>query len=155
MKTRPISDRFWPKVAVRGPDECWPWNAYLGRRGYGSIKAVNRRTLYAHRVSWELAHGPVPVGMCVCHKCDNPACVNPGHLFLGTHADNMADKAKKGRAPAIAGERHWWSKLTEDDIGFIRCWSSAGWSHGSLAKAIGVSRSAVTLIVTRKNWAHV
>jgi hypothetical protein len=98
-----FSAAFWAKVDdSAGPDACWPWTGALFRPGprgygmnYGRIKR-NRRTLHAHRVAWELAHGPTGE-LFVLHKCDNPPCCNPAHLFLGTAADNMADKVRKGR----------------------------------------------------------
>jgi hypothetical protein len=103
IKPRPhgtLTDRFWPKVdRSGGPDACWTWNASKNNKGYGQIQATgNHRLIYAHRAAWELANGPIPAGMNVCHTCDHPACVNPAHLFLGTQQANMADMARKGRS---------------------------------------------------------
>lgn len=107
--------RFWAKVE-RGLDAaCWLWTASkFAGRGYGQFAFVtpggaSRRklSLYAHRVAWTLTHGPIPVGVSVCHTCDNPSCVNPAHLFLGTHTDNMRDASAKGRLsiPRIRNRR--------------------------------------------------
>lgn len=88
--------RFWRHVDKSG--DCWVWTARRakGSKGYG-LTTIGRVTVKAHRLSWQLANGPIPSGLHVCHRCDNPPCVRPDHLFLGTHQDNMADKVRKGR----------------------------------------------------------
>lgn len=86
---------------------CWLWLGSQDKKGYGLLPAGRRgKSIFAHRAMFEWERGPIPVGLCVCHKCDTPLCVNPDHLFLGTHADNMADKARKGRAPGNPKRRH-------------------------------------------------
>lgn len=93
----PIENRFWPRVERRGPDECWLWTGKRNAKGYGVIGRNGRRTI-ATQISWELAQGsPVPAELLVCHSCDNPPCVNPAHLWLGTNSDNMRDMVAKGR----------------------------------------------------------
>lgn len=97
-KPRPLADRFWEKVD-RG-EECWTWKPEFSRNpgGYGMFTPRHGARVGAHRISWELANGPIPPGMFVLHHCDNPPCVRPDHLWLGTHLDNMADMKAKGRS---------------------------------------------------------
>lgn len=103
------TQRFWAKVDKRGLEECWLWTASLFRLGYGQFRAGpgQKRNVLAHRFSYEVAHGPIPVGLCVMHTCDNRRCVNPAHLRLGTHTDNMRDCAAKGRNCRVG-----WSRQT-------------------------------------------
>jgi len=105
-----ILNRFWSKVDKSG--DCWEWTGYRERYGYGRVSMVAigmSNKVLAHRAAWILTHGEIPSGMNICHTCDNPICVNPSHLFLGTHQDNMRDRDSKGRGvvPDNRGENHW------------------------------------------------
>jgi HNH endonuclease len=151
--------RFWDKV--RKTNYCWEWIAFKNWGGYGYFK-FNNGNIYAHRYSWIIANGEIPPGLLVCHKCDNPACVRPSHLFIGTHQDNMDDKAKKGRCwrggkpPRLLGEAHQNHKLTEKEVLEIRANYKGKYGEGiALARKYGVDRSAIYLVIKRKNWAHI
>jgi len=101
-RPRPVAERFWEKVDIRDPDECWPWTKSCNPWGYGKFARVHGDIVPAHRMAWELTHGPIPDGLFVLHHCDNPPCCNPYKcLFLGTHQDNMRDMASKGRATNV------------------------------------------------------
>ena len=147
MKTE---SEFWEKVSKS--DDCWDWTGFRHPDGHGQCY-LNGVPKYAHRFSWEMHNGPIPNGMCVCHKCDNPHCVNPDHLFLGTHEDNMYDAKAKGRLPF--GMRHGMVALSDEDVLKIRSLYSDGvLSQGKLAKRFGVSQTCISKIVTRKRWTH-
>lgn len=135
-RTHPLAERFWAKVDKRGPDERWPWSGPRDRKSYGTIWP----SLRAHRVSYELANGPIPAGMCVCHRCDNPPCVNPAHLWLGTIAENTADKMEKGRQRFLRGDESPAAKLTTAQIAIIR--ATPG-TQKDVAAQFGISQSHV------------
>ena len=153
------AERFWAKVNKNGPvhptfGPCWVWIAGKFRHGYGAI-AIAGRLRKAHRFSWELHFGPIPDGLCVLHRCDNPSCVNPDHLFLGTDADNMADRDQKGRQ--AKGQRHL-AKLTEDQVREIRRRyqrDSAISGSTALAREFGTSHQTILRVVKNHCWKHV
>jgi hypothetical protein len=112
-----FNQRFWEKVNIAGENECWEWQASRNSKGYGCF-SVDGIIKLAHRVSFELANGDIPEGLFVLHKCDNRLCVNPVHLFLGSHIDNMRDMIRKNRQ--AKGSKNGRSKLTISDIQIIR-----------------------------------
>lgn len=120
-------------------------------QGYGLIKRKDGAQLRAHRVAYELAYGEIPSGMFVCHRCDNPRCIRPSHLFLGSHAENMTDMVIKGRSARMLGDSNGSAKLRTEAVVAIR--ASIG-SYSRIARQYGVSPSAVGLIKRRERWAH-
>jgi len=151
MKT--IEERFMEKFIKTAPDNCWEWNSSKNSNGYGVLE-INRKPIKAHRIAWEFAYGPIPAGIDVCHRCDNPACVNPQHLFLGTHRDNMRDMAIKGRAHGggLIGERNGFSKLTWTKVEEIRRLRIDGLSEPKLAAIFGVHHSTIHYVLTGQSW---
>ena len=149
--------RFWSKVDRRGPDECWPWTASRchSGKGYGKLH-IGDKSVSAHRLSYELAHGPIPEGLCVLHSCDNKACCNPAHLSVGTHAENMRQTAERGIAVGQAGTTNAQAKLTEQDVIDIRAAYATGrFSQRELAVLAGVFRTTIQNIVNRERWKHI
>lgn len=149
-RNRSIEDRFKSKYEIN-ESGCWLWTDCLNQHGYGIIR-VDKRNKIASRLSYELIHGPIQSNMLVCHKCDNPACVNPDHLFIGTHKDNTTDMVIKGRVHL--GERNHRSKLTNKDVLYIRSASSKGETTVTLGKQFNVTRHLIGDIVRRKIWRH-
>ncbi|MFV2062331.1 MAG: HNH endonuclease [Chloroflexota bacterium] len=148
-----LSRRFWSKVDRSG--ECWVWTGSR-RAGYGKFRPGSRKdggraTVPATHVAWELTNGPIPDGMFLLHHRDNPPCVRPEHLFIGTALDNHRDMAAKGRA--MAGERCVKAKLTAAAVADIRARYADGERQRSLAEEYGVSQTAVSLIVNGRRWA--
>ena len=131
---------------------CWLVTShYLNACGY-AVVCRNGKQVLAHRWAYEQANGPIPSDKCVCHSCDNPACVNPDHLWLGTHLENMKDRNQKGRARWPRGEEQYKAKLTEDQVIYIR--SHMEISQTQMARVMGVTQSHVSLIRLRKSWRH-
>ena len=149
--SRKFVDRFWLKV--RKTKGCWLWQAALNK-GYGVV-GFEGRVILASRVSWELANGPIPLGMGVLHHCDNPPCVNPAHLYAGTQADNFRDARQRGRIHPCKGEDCGSAKLTIRDVHRIRKASAAGASWRQLAARFHVSHTAIGWVLQKKSWAHV
>lgn len=149
-REQPIADRFWKKV--RKTEQCWLWigarqgsNKWkygvlnLGRRGHGIMRA--------HRLSWQIHHGPVPDGMWVLHRCDTPLCIRPDHLFLGTPSDNSLDMLRKGRCL---------TKLTPEQVKQIRHqYADGGVMYKELAQMYGVSKGLISFIINRQIWKHI
>lgn len=159
-------ERFWGKPERIGDCLVWP-ATQQNHSGYGLFYCDGKYRA-AHRIAYILAHGPIPDGMFVCHRCDNPSCVNPEHLFLGTHQDNMDDCTRKGRhargdrsGPRLhpekmsRGEHRYNAKLTDDLVREIRRLHQNGMRGRAIGKAFGITESAVSAIVHGKSWKHV
>lgn len=158
--------RFFNKINIGLPDECWEWTACRGTDPYGNIRygffGFRGKNQLAHRIAWVIANGDIPEGMQVLHKCDNPGCCNPAHLFLGTPADNMQDKCNKGRQSHCGtkspchGTKSPHAKLTEETIREIRLrYQAGGIRHKDLAAEYGVAKSLIARIIRRESWAWV
>ena len=144
-----IEQRFWEKVKKGGDDECWLWIGARNNAGYGNIKAEGKY-INGHRLSYKIHFGEIKKGMYICHKCDNPSCVNPKHLFMGIPQENDNDKVKKQRQSR--GEKHPISKLTEELVRKIRKESG---SHQSLSIKYNVSRRLIGMVKQKSIWKHV
>jgi hypothetical protein len=149
---RDPATRFWEKVDKRGPDECWPWLGARNQNGYGKFRSPTDQL--AHRFSYTLSRGPIAEGLCVCHHCDNPACCNPDHLFLGTPADNAQDKVSKNRQARLSrpGSLHSRARFTDDDILNIRRRYLNGETQKALAQEFSTSQSTISKIVLGTRW---
>lgn len=146
----PIRRFFMQTEIVLG--ECWEWTG-TSITGYGVIY-VNGRPVKAHRFSFEFFNGPIPRGHHICHRCDNPGCVNPAHLFAGTDKENTADMFSKGRGNSPRGTRNRHARLTEEQVLEIRRLHACGRRQSELAQEYGVETPAISKIVLGKNWRY-
>jgi hypothetical protein len=152
--------RFWARVdRSGGPDSCWPWVGGRDMVGYGNAKMMlyGQRYRYAHRISWVITkEAPIPAGLSVLHRCDNPPCVNPSHLWLGTQRDNVADRDRKGRGRCASQSDH--AKLTPDVLTTIQALLAAPRAgerrrpHARLSREFGLSRSTIRAIDRSASW---
>lgn len=181
MRKHSTEKKFWSRVNKDGPlpdqsnpyyqglGQCWEWTGIARNRGYGTVQIQGKVTT-THRKSYELSVGVIPNGMCVLHKCDNKICVNPSHLFIGTFADNNADKMRKGRHKVPYGDSHpsrlrpermargvgnAAAKLNDKKVRLIRGMRSSGIHFRNIAKKFGVSSRTIVLITQGKTWKHV
>lgn len=156
-KKKPFSERFWRHV--HKTDACWYWTAHKDKDGYGNTTDDNRCTIRTHRASWMLHNGPIPDGMCVLHKCDNPPCVRPDHLFLGTFKDNAVDRNNKGRSDggggSSPGSTNGNSRLDENKVRQIRKLLDEGEKAVTIATKFGVYWLTIHNIKHRKSWKHI
>jgi hypothetical protein len=163
--------RFWSKVDKSdNADACWVWIAGTSKAGYGRF-SWHYRNMHAHRIGYELSVGEIPDGLWVLHSCDNPRCVNPSHLFLGTRQDNIDDMNNKGRGVRLSGEQHGMrahperaargslhgrAKLTESDVLLIRQrFAAGGVSQAQLAREAGIGATTMFHILARHTWQHI
>lgn len=147
--------RFWSKVRKGEPEECWPWIRACNQDGYGRV-TIWPHAYQAHRIAYLLTRGAFPHELCVLHTCDNPACVNPTHLRLGTHTDNMRDREDKHRRVVLKGEAVGNSKLAAKDVVCIRQqYAASRVSQRVLALKYHVGISTISEILRRQRWKHV
>lgn len=141
--------RFWAKVKRADAKDCWTWTGQTNGRGYGQFYVIRLRRVRAHRFSWLMSRGEIPAGLEVCHRCDNTRCVNPDHLFLGTHRDNHLDSVRKGR------KRAWGlQKLNAEQVQTIRARCAAGERQADVGRDFGIARNTVSGIVRWQSWRH-
>lgn len=135
-------------------DRCWTFKGSLNSKGYGQFRDGKMKK--AHRVSYEIHSGAIPSNLQVLHKCDNPSCVNPGHLFLGDNNENIRDKVRKGRQSSLKGSINPSSKLNETQVSIIRkLLKTNATTHKEIASTFDVSRSAISAINNKQNWKHI
>lgn len=153
---RNSEEHFWERIDRSDAAGCWPWLGPMNVSGYGCL-AHHGKTTSSHRVAWILTNGAIPDGVCVLHRCDNRPCCNPSHLFLGTNADNVADKIAKGRAVYTGspfGSRAGMAKLNEEQVTEIRQLLTTGLSQEKIGLRYGVTQGAIWLIAKGKTWRH-
>lgn len=149
-----LEERFFRKIVKT--EECWLWFGNIRPNGYGSIQEGGKgsRTLSAHRLSYEIHKGEIPDGMVVMHSCDNPSCVNPDHLSVGTYKDNTHDMIAKGRKRTVApkGTGNGKAKLNDDLVRYIR---QSDKKAASIARELGLSENCIRGVLSGRTWSHV
>lgn len=149
--------RFWRKVSIGGPNDCWEWNRRRNDLGYGNV-FIEGKCRLSHRIAYFIANGAFLDALKVCHTCDNPPCCNPAHLWLGTDGANVADRDAKGRlvnGKKYLGEFHMNAKLTNaQTVEIRRLYQSGDFLHAQLAQTYGVSKSTIQRITSGKRWRH-
>jgi hypothetical protein len=147
-------ERFWQRVDCSGGSQaCWPWIG-TKRYGYGFLKIL-KKPVRVHRFSWQIHVGPIPDGLHVLHKCNNPACVNPSHLYVGTDQDNMNDKIRAGRQNHPFGSRIANAILNDDIVRSIRARHANGETRTEIARDLGLKRNNVDQVIYRQRWTHI
>lgn len=152
-KKMTTEERFWEKVDIRGTSECWEWCASKRSGEYGQF-SIAGKTYKANRIAYEFFYGSFDKSLFVLHECDNPGCVNPAHLFLGSHTDNMKDMVTKKRS--ACGENHGRAVLSEKDvIDIVDLYNSGQHTHDSIAALYGVDSPAIYKILNGRTWAEI
>jgi hypothetical protein len=151
----PAEERFKEFIGETNERGCIVWSGYKSHDGYGRFYMGNNITVAAHRFSYEINCGPIPDNLQVLHKCDNPPCVNPEHLFLGTPNDNAKDRAKKGRQQRHHGESNPNSKVSVEDVKEIRKMHKQGYTSKQIAELFPIASSSIRRIYSRKDWKHI
>lgn len=148
-------ERFFKNISEKNhPNGCWIWDGLVNDALYGRM-IILKKEIGAHRYAWELYNGEIAAGLIVCHKCDNPSCVNPDHLFLGTHKDNTFDMIEKGRGPNFKGEKHPGHKLNNKQVKEIKNKLLLGEKQADLAREYKISPMTISNIKLKKQWTHV
>ena len=159
--TKKQLNRFWSYVDKKSVEECWEWKSYKGAGNYGHFY-LNGKQIPAHRISWILENGPIPENdsndnrICACHKCDNPSCVNPNHLFLGTDLDNMKDRDRKGRRTPFSpiGNKNGNSTVSIETIKEIELLLKQGSKNVEIANQLDVSEALVSNVKHKNHWSQ-
>jgi len=146
-------ESFWNNVELCEPNRCWKWRGGFRSSGYGHTSRY-RKDESAHRLAWEFWNNKkIPKGMFACHKCDNPACCNPNHIFIGTPKENSEDMVRKNRQ--VSGERHWCSKLTKEQVSKIKEMRNNGETLTAIGKIFGITHGMVGHIASGRNWKNI